>query len=80
MSLQRRFFLLAAAAAVLAGCASAPAPVAPEVRQTLAPTGTLREAGTAYLKAFVADAGTQALVQQAAQRAGLRGLAAAETR
>jgi polar amino acid transport system substrate-binding protein len=34
-----------------------------------------REAGAAYLKAFVADPGVQALVQQAAQRVGLRGLA-----
>lgn len=39
-----------------------------------------REAGAAYLKAFVADAATQALVRQAAQRAGLRGLAAADAR
>ena len=35
-----------------------------------------REAAARYLKNFVADAATQALVQQAAQRAGLRGLAA----
>ena len=34
-----------------------------------------REAGAAYLKAFVTDPATQALVQAAAQRAGLRGLA-----
>jgi polar amino acid transport system substrate-binding protein len=34
-----------------------------------------REAGAAWLKAFAADPATQALVQQAAQRAGLRGLA-----
>ena len=39
-----------------------------------------REAAAAYLKAFVADPATQALVLQAAQRAGLRGLAAAEVR
>lgn len=39
-----------------------------------------REAGAAYLKAFVADAATQVLVQQAAQRAGLRGLAATDAR
>lgn len=38
-----------------------------------------REAGAAWLKAFAADPATQALVQQAAQRAGLRGLAAAGT-
>lgn len=37
-----------------------------------------RDAAAAYLKAFVADPATQALVQQAAQRAGLRGLAAVE--
>ena len=34
-----------------------------------------REAGAAYLKGFVNDAAVQALVQQAAARAGLRGLA-----
>ena len=34
-----------------------------------------REAGAAYLKSFVSDAATRALVQQAAQRVGLRGLA-----
>ena len=41
----RRLFLLAsvALAAALAGCAAAPGP-APEVRQALAPTGTLRVA------------------------------------
>lgn len=39
-----------------------------------------REAAAAWLKAFVADPATQALVQQAAQRAGLRGLAASEAR
>lgn len=39
-----------------------------------------REAAAAYLKAFVADPATQALVLQAAQRAGLRGLAAPEVR
>ena len=39
-----------------------------------------REAAAAYLKAFVADPDTQALVLQAAQRAGLRGLAAAGAR
>ena len=37
-----------------------------------------REFTAAYLKAFVADPATQALVQQAAQRAALRGLVAAE--
>ena len=36
-----------------------------------------REAAAAYLQAFVADPQVQALVQQAAQRAGLRGLAPA---
>ncbi len=35
-----------------------------------------REAAAAWLKDFVADPALQALVQQAAQRAGLRGLAA----
>ncbi len=35
-----------------------------------------REAGAAWLQAFVAEPATQALVRQAAQRAGLRGLAA----
>ena len=35
-----------------------------------------RKAGASYLQNFVADPATQALVQQAAQRAGLRGLAA----
>ena len=39
-----------------------------------------REAAAAYLMAFVADPATQALVRQAAQRAGLRGLATAEAR
>ena len=39
-----------------------------------------REAAAAYLKAFVADPATQALVLQAAQRAGLRGLAAPDAR
>ena len=39
-----------------------------------------REAAAAYLKAFVADPATQALVLRAAQRAGLRGLAAPEVR
>ncbi len=36
-----------------------------------------REAGAAWLQAYVAEAGTQVLVRQAATRAGLRGLAAA---
>jgi polar amino acid transport system substrate-binding protein len=35
-----------------------------------------REAGAAWLKAFAADAAAQGLVQQAAQRAGLRGTVA----
>lgn len=39
-----------------------------------------REAGAAFLKAFAADASTQALVKEAAARAGLRGLATAESR
>lgn len=39
-----------------------------------------REAGAAFLKAFAADAATQALVKEAAARAGLRGLAAADSR
>lgn len=40
-TLSRRV-LLVAAAALLAACAGAPPPVAPEIRQALAPTGTLR--------------------------------------
>jgi len=43
--LSRRLFAFSAAVAVaLAGCAHAPASVSPEVRQALAPTGTLRVA------------------------------------
>lgn len=41
MTGSRRLFVLCAAAALL-GCASAPPPVAPEVRAALAPTGALR--------------------------------------
>lgn len=39
-----------------------------------------RRAGAAFVQAFVADPQTQALVQQAAQRAGLRGTAEPERR
>ena len=44
------------------------------------PKGRSQGAAAAYLQAFVADADTQALVQQAALRAGLRGLAPALAR
>ena len=37
----RRLFV-GASAAFLVACAAAPAPVAPEIRSALAPTGTLR--------------------------------------
>ena len=39
-----------------------------------------RSAAAAYLQDFAADAGTQALVQQAALRSGLRGLVPAQAR